>query len=82
MRTQASTWDNSLQTGKDPLVLDLSKLVFGLSYLADRLAKLVNDKDKEDVNINTNRATCFTLLTLSLLQNVLKSLEDIEATPL
>ena len=38
--------------------------------------------DKEDVDINTKRATCLTLLPLSLISNGLKLLEDLEATPL
>ena len=46
------------------------------------LAKLDNDNDKEDVNLDTKISTCFTLLTSSLLHNGLESLEDLEATSL
>ena len=44
--TQDSAWVDDLLTGNEPLVLYLSKLVFGLSSLADRLAKLGDNKDK------------------------------------
>ena len=82
MRNQASIWADALWTGKEPMVSDLAKIVFGLSSLANRLAKLCNDKDKEDFDIYTERETCLTLLTLSILQNGLKSLENLEANPL
>ena len=57
VRTQASVWDDALWTGKEPLVSDLSKIIFGLSSSVDRLTKLGNDKDKDDVYIDTKRAT-------------------------
>ena len=41
-----------------------------------------NDKDKEGLDLNTKIETCLTLLTSSLLQNGLESLEDQEANPL
>ena len=53
VRTQASAWDDALKTGKEHLVLDLDKLVFDLPYSSDRLKKLDNNKDKEDVDIDT-----------------------------
>ena len=40
------------------------------------------NKDKEDVDIDTKRATCLTLLTSSLLHNGLKSMAYLEANPL
>ena len=43
---------------------------------------MVNDKDKDGLNLDTKRTTCLTLLTLSLLQNSIESLEELEATPL
>ena len=46
VRTQASAWADALQNGKEPLVSDLANIFFDLSSLADRLAKLVSDKDK------------------------------------
>ena len=53
VRTQPSAWEDALWTWKEPLVSDLAKLFFGLSYSEYRLAKLGNDKDKEDVDIYT-----------------------------
>ena len=44
------------------------------------LDKLGDDKDKYGLDIDTKREKFLTLLTLSLLQNVLESLEYIEAT--
>ena len=82
MKTQAATWDYALQTGKEPLVLDLAELVFGLSDLAVRLDKLGDDKDKYGLDLDMKRAKCLTLLTQSLLQNGLKYLEELEATTL
>ena len=82
MRNQASALADALQTGKEPMVSDLAKITFGLTSLADRLAKSGNDKDKEDFDIDTEIETCLTLLIPSLLQNDLDYLEDLEATPL
>ena len=82
MKTQAATWDYALQTGKEPLVLDLAELVFGLSDLAVRLDKLGDDKDKYGLDLDMKKAKCLTLLTQYLLQNGLKYLEELEATTL
>ena len=82
MKTQASAWANALWNGKEPLISDLADLVFDLSSLAYRLENLGDDKDEDGLNIDTKKETCLTLLTLSLLQNGLNYLEDIEATPL
>ena len=81
MKTLAVVWADALQTGKEPLILDLSELVFGLSASEVRLDKLGNDKDKDGLDIDTKKAKCLTLLTQSLLQNGLESLEELEATP-
>ena len=82
VNTQTSAWDETLLTGKEPLISDLAKLVFDLSSLAHRLDNLVDDKDEDGLDINTKKAMCLTLLTLSLLQNGLDLLKDLEATPL
>ena len=82
MKTQASAWANALWNGKEPLISDLSDLVFDLSSLAYRLENLGDDKDEDGLNIDTKKETCLTLLTLSILQNGLKSLENLEANPL
>ena len=82
MKTLTVAWDESLWTGKEHLILDPSKLVFCISALEVRLDKLGDDKDKYDLNLNTKRKTCLTLLTQSLLQNGFKLLEELEATPL
>ena len=67
MKTQAASWANALWTWKDPLVSDLTDLIFGLSASPVRLDKLGDDKDKYVINIDTKRANCLTLLTQSLL---------------
>ena len=63
MKTLAVAWADALQTGKEPLILDLSELVFGLSASEVRLDKLGNDKDKDGLDIDTKKAKCLTLLT-------------------
>ena len=82
MKTQAATWDYALQTGKEPLVLDLAELVFGLSDLAVRLDKLIDNNDEDILDIDTKRENCLTILSSYLLQNGLELLEELEATPL
>ena len=77
MNTQASAWSDALRTGKEPMVLDLAELVFYISSLVDMLDKLGIDKDKEGINFDTKTPTCLTLLTFSLLNNGLYSLEDL-----
>ena len=72
VNTQASTWANALWTGKQPLITDLSELVFGLSASEVRLDKLGDDKDKYGIDLNTKRENCLTLLTQSILQNGLE----------
>ena len=82
VRTQAAAWDDSLWTGKEPLISDLAEIMFGLYSSAVRLEKLGEDKDKDGINIDTKISKCLTLLTQSLLQNGLELLEELEATPL
>ena len=82
MKTQAVAWADALRTWREPPISDIAKIIFGLSALAVRLDKLGDDKDKYDLNLNTKRKTCLTLLTQSLLQNGFKLLEELEATPL
>ena len=77
VKTQAAAWVNSLRTGKYPLVLDLSELVFDLSALAVTLDKLDNDKDKYGLDLDTKTAKCLTLLTQYLFQNALEFLEEL-----
>ena len=55
MKTQASAWDDALRTGKEPLVLDLAELVFGLSALAVSLDKLGDYKNKYGLDIDTKK---------------------------
>ena len=55
--------------------MDIAKLVFNIYSSADRLDKLGNDKDKDDVDLETKISMCITLLTLSLFHNYLESLE-------
>ena len=40
------------------------------------------NKDRDDLDIDTKSKTCLTLLSQYLLQNGLNSLEELEATPL
>ena len=75
MKTLTVAWDESLWTGKEPLILDPPKLVFCISALEVRLDKLGDDKDKYGLDSNTKKANCLTLLTKSLLQNGLESLD-------
>ena len=77
MNTLAVAWANALRTEKEPPILDPAKLVFGISYLAVRLDKLGDYKDKYGLNLNTKRETCLTLLAQSPLQNGLKLLEEV-----
>ena len=74
VKTQASAWDYALWTGNEPLISDIDELVFDLSSSTDMLDNL---GDKKDADLNTKKAMYLTLLTLSLIQNGLKSLEDI-----
>ena len=74
VENQASAWDDALWTGKEPLVSDLAKLVFGLSFSEDKLDKLGNYKYKEGLDINTKIATYLTPKTSFFLHNGLKSL--------
>ena len=60
--------------------MDLAKLVFGLSASAVRLENMGNNRDEKQLDIDTKKERCLTLLTRSLLQNGLESLEEIEAT--
>ena len=69
LKTQAATWDNSLWNRKEPLVLYLAEICFGLSASAIRLGKLGDDKDKCGLGIDTNIEKCLILLTSYLLQN-------------
>ena len=55
VKTHASAWDNALWTGKEPLISDLSQLVFELYYLADRLDELGEDKDQDGLNLDIDR---------------------------
>ena len=82
MKTQDITWVDALRTGKEPLITDLADLFLCLSALGFRLDKLGADKDKYDLDHDTNRANCLTLLTQFLLQNGIESLEELEATSL
>ena len=74
VKNQASAWDDEFWTGKEPLVSDLAKLVFGLSFSEDKLDKLGNYKYKEGLDIDTKRATYLTLETSFSLHNGLKSM--------
>ena len=75
MKTLAVAWDDALWTGKEPLISDLSKLVFCISALEVRLDKLGDDKDKDGLDIYTKKANFLIFLTKSLLRNGLESLE-------
>ena len=77
-----TAWSDPLQTGKDPSTLDITKLIFGLPASAVRLNKLGDNKDDKKLDIDTRKSTHITLLTKSLLQNCLNSLEELEVTPL
>ena len=84
MKTLAVSWADALRTGKEPLISDLSDIVFGLSSLAVRLENLGDDKDKDSLDINAKKGKFLTLLLLtqSLLQNGLASLDELDATRL
>ena len=75
--TLAVAWDDALQTRKESSILDTSKLVFELSASAVRLDTLGDDRYEKKLDIDTKKETCLTLLTKSLLQNSLESLEEI-----
>ena len=57
--------------------MDLAKLVFGLSASAVRLENMGNNRDEKQLDIDTKKERCLTLLTRSLLQNGLESLEEL-----
>ena len=75
--TLAVAWDDALQTRKESSILDTSKLVFELSASAVRLDTLGDNRYEKKLDIDTKNETCLTLLTKSLLQNSLESLEEI-----
>ena len=81
VKTQAANWADALWTWKEPLISDLDELVFGISSLAVRMDKLGDNKDKYGLDIDTKREKCLTLLAQSILQNGLKYLEELQATP-
>ena len=72
MNTLAVSWADALRTGKEPLISDLSELVFGLSYLAVRLAKLGEYKDKYGLDIDTKKAKCLTFLKILSFRTALR----------
>ena len=74
VNTYASSWVDALWTGKEPLISDLAEIVFGLSYLAVRLDKLGDYKDKYCLDLDMKREKCLTLITKSIVQNGLDSM--------
>ena len=64
------------------MILDLDRIVFGLSSDQYRLEKLGDGQDGKGKNLGEMKDVCLSLLMSSLLANGLTLLLDIEATPL
>ena len=79
VKNQAGYWSDAFWTGKERLIKDLAKLVFGLSPLEVRLDNLGDDEYKYGLNLDTKRENFLTLLTQSLLKNGLAFMEELEA---
>ena len=47
VKTLDVSWADALQTGKEPSISDLAKLVFGLSVSAVRLENLGDNRDEK-----------------------------------
>ena len=69
VKVQAHAWDDALQTGVEPSISDLDRIVFGLSSDRYRLEKLGDGQDRKGENLGEMKDVCIYLLTSSLLTN-------------
>ena len=82
VKDQAKAWAEALQTGTEPAILDLARIVFGLSSDLDRLEKLGIGHDSKGKSLGEKKDACIFLLASSLVADGLASLSDLEANPL
>ena len=81
VKAQHKDWAAALFTGNEPSVYDLDVVIFGLSSSKDGLETMIVD-DGRKVKLKDKKDTCLSLLTSSLITNVMTTLYDLEATPL
>ena len=81
MKAQAIDWANALHNGQEPVVCDLSTIIFELSSCKSRLEDLGSDKHDGKIFFQKKQIR-LSLLTLYLLTNGIATLNDLEANPL